>query len=972
GFADGNADTIELERADGVSNATTDDLLEIYVNGGSAPFFSGEQSGILSLTVIGSTDDDQLLITETSLGMPQLAAVTPAIGAVAVDNTALTPAGGVTAGSHLIASGKAFLAAVTNTTASDWDRTDVAIHFDGGSSPDIDTIKVVLARPHSVSAVGTATQGNLATDLWPIELGGDGVGGLDLLISYANISMTASVEWMGAGGAVLADASSTSATTEMTIRDFNPAVNNGVNIVEGNNGFTEQKFSGFSWLYALGGDGAETIRLESLDTYDPDSSGNGLPISLLTLDGDNVPTVYKTLTATATFSDTGRLGTDEGNDTLIVEALPAGVTVVLLGGAGDDQFLVYNSQDTESQEDDSVAGFAGTLIVSPAAMATTETSLDLIGPDELEGNDSLIIRDLGDSGGGDTVFIGSTTQTGNFYIDGVLETGDVVSTVVNGLFDGVSPAAPQIIYSLIESVTIQLGVGADDVTLDFQGKSDELTTLQIFGNDGDDVFEFMSDTPYGADRETQQQGADIPVLTFYGESGNDSFVFVDSAELFGIGTCVDGGEGVDKLDFSNFLNERAVYLVTIGAIDGYQGYEGDWGMARGGGQLGGGGDAQSSRAQGDYPCFTNIDELEGSPQPYDVLYGADRNTYWNLDGYNDITLDAGIVMDGIPLSIDAQCQCGGYVGQDLAFTDMENLFGGGLRDWFDIGPNFLLTGAIGGGEHGPVSDTLDMRDRTDDLEVDLTLLTASFAGGIDVVPDIGVASGNGGKQRPRLEEGGDIGASIENLLGGSGNDTLIGDVDVNWIAGYDGDDTLNGMAGADSVDGGWGNDVLQVSGTEAANDVSIGGPGESLDPLDDDLMVNIGSVAVTLGAFNTSPIDFSNSIDEYDGNGVGLVLNASGALMHLGATVLTNTPTVAGGAGNDAVTVSYENSVATAYSGGAGTMDSIMLTLEATDIQAMPIEDIFAIQAFINAPLAAPLTLTGTADKGNFTVSNDF
>ncbi|MFM7072401.1 MAG: beta strand repeat-containing protein, partial [Planctomycetota bacterium] len=138
GFADGNADTIELERADGVSNATTDDLLEIYVNGGSAPFFSGAQSGILSLTVIGSTDDDQLQITETSLGMPQLAAVTPAIGAVAVDNTALTPAGGVTAGSHLIASGKAFLVAGTNTTASDWDRTDVAIHFDGGSSPDID------------------------------------------------------------------------------------------------------------------------------------------------------------------------------------------------------------------------------------------------------------------------------------------------------------------------------------------------------------------------------------------------------------------------------------------------------------------------------------------------------------------------------------------------------------------------------------------------------------------------------------------------------------------------------------------------------------------------------------------------------------------------------------------------------------------------------------------------------------------
>jgi Ca2+-binding RTX toxin-like protein len=98
--------------------------------------------------------------------------------------------------------------------------------------------------------------------------------------------------------------------------------------------------------------------------------------------------------------------------------------------------------------------------------------------------------------------------------------------------------------------------------------------------------------------------------------------------------------------------------------------------------------------------------------------------------------------------------------------------------------------------------------------------------------------------------------------------------------------------------------------------------------------------------------------------------------MHLGSTLLTNTPTVGGGAGNDAVTVSFGNTVATAYSGGAGTADSLTLTLEATDIQAMvasmTLDDIIAIQAFINSPTAGPLTLTGDASKGNFTVSNDF
>jgi Ca2+-binding RTX toxin-like protein len=975
GYADSVKDTIAVERTDGPTDATTDDLLEIEINGTGSPFFSGAQGGILSLTVIGSSDDELFQITETEFGMPQLAAVSPAVGAVTVNNTALTPPGGTSAGSHLVAGGGKYLAGVTNTTAGDWDRTDVAIHFDGGNSPDVDQVKVIMARPHTVAAVGTAALGNLATDLWPAELGGAGVGGLDLLISYANLSTAASVEWVGAGGAVLADGSATSATTEITVHDFDADADDGVNIVDGNNGFTEQKFAGFSWLYVVGGDGAETIRLESLDTNDPDDDGDALPISLVTLDGDNLPTVFKTLNSTEFASNTGRLGNDAADDTLVVEALPEGVTVVLLGGAGNDRFHVFNDNDTESIEDDSVAGFAGTLIVSPAAMFLTGTLVDLVGPDEVGGNDSLVIRDFGDGADpelddGDTASISSATQDGAIYVKAgsgaVVESVTVVTTKVNGLFDAVeSPSALQIVYSQIEVLAIELGAGDDSFELDFQGLSDELQTVTISGNDGNDEFTFASDTPYGAETEGQQQGDDIPVLTIMGEAGDDTFIFMHAAELFGIGTCVDGGEGEDKLDFSSFLNERAIYLVTIGAIDGYQGYEGDWGLARGGGQYGDG-DVSVAREQGDFPCFTNIDVLEGSATTFDALYGADRDSYWDLT-----TLDAGVVMDGIPLAIDAECQCGGYVGQDLAFSDIENIFGGGQRDWFDVRQTFRLTGAIGGGDHAAVSDTLDMRDRTTSVSVNLTELTASFAGGIDVAPDISPTGRGSGKLRPRDEEGGDLGATIENLLGGSGNDTLIGDIDVNWIAGYAGDDTLNGKAGVDSVDGGAGSDILEVAGTEALNDVSVGGVGESLDPLDVDRMVNVGSVSVTLTAFNTGPTDFSNSIDEYDGNGAGLVLVSSGGMLHLGSTMLTDTPTVAGGAGNDSLTISYENSVATAYSAGAGS-DSLTLTLEATDIEAMPFADITAIQAFINAPNVGPLTLTGDATKGNFTVAGDF
>ncbi|MFO0906172.1 MAG: hypothetical protein U0939_24405 [Pirellulales bacterium] len=50
--------------------------------------------------------------------------------------------------------------------------------------------------------------------------------------------------------------------------------------------------------------------------------------------------------------------------------------------------------------------------------------------------------------------------------------------------------------------------------------------------------------------------------------------------------------------------------------------------------------------------------------------------------------------------------------------------------------------------------------------------------------------------------GGDVGSSVENLLGGSGSETLVGDADVNLIRGNDGDDTINAKAGVDDVDGG--------------------------------------------------------------------------------------------------------------------------------------------------------------------------
>ena len=51
-------------------------------------------------------------------------------------------------------------------------------------------------------------------------------------------------------------------------------------------------------------------------------------------------------------------------------------------------------------------------------------------------------------------------------------------------------------------------------------------------------------------------------------------------------------------------------------------------------------------------------------------------------------------------------------------------------------------------------------------------------------------------------------SSIENLIGGSGNDTLTGNDPANRLDGGDGNDLLNGAAGGDVLIGGRGQDIL--------------------------------------------------------------------------------------------------------------------------------------------------------------------
>jgi Ca2+-binding RTX toxin-like protein len=124
-----------------------------------------------------------------------------------------------------------------------------------------------------------------------------------------------------------------------------------------------------------------------------------------------------------------------------------------------------------------------------------------------------------------------------------------------------------------------------------------------------------------------------------------------------------------------------------------------------------------------------------------------------------------------------------------AFADL--LIGDGIANILSGGGgNDLLSGGLGNDtlNGGAGSDTADYTDATNDLQIVLD------------VP--GGATVNAGAL------GTDTLIAIENLNGGTGNDTLVGNALTNILTGGGGNDVLTGNDGDDVLKGGLGNDTL--------------------------------------------------------------------------------------------------------------------------------------------------------------------
>jgi Ca2+-binding RTX toxin-like protein len=187
------------------------------------------------------------------------------------------------------------------------------------------------------------------------------------------------------------------------------------------------------------------------------------------------------------------------------------------------------------------------------------------------------------------------------------------------------------------------------------------------------------------------------------------------------------------------------------------------------------------------------DDSLGHPDLGPFLPKADDNVLYSIMSYTGIERNPGTFS---PLDIAAlqyvYGAASGYHGDDTRYT---------------IGRDYLMIGDGGG------NDTIDGAAQTQDLTLSLEQGEWSHVG----------AKGETITARGQITI--DIGTVIENAIGGSGNDLILGNAVANSIGGGAGNDLLRGGGGDDRLDGGAGRDTAAYEGARAGYTIAQAGAG---------------------------------------------------------------------------------------------------------------------------------------------------
>jgi len=209
----------------------------------------------------------------------------------------------------------------------------------------------------------------------------------------------------------------------------------------------------------------------------------------------------------------------------------------------------------------------------------------------------------------------------------------------------------------------------------------------------------------------------------------------------------------------------------------------------------------------------------------------------------------------------------GSSGNDTIIGDANNniLYGGQAGD--DV-----ISGGDGVDEinGGAGADILDGGDGNDYLYYN--------SSSVSVTINLANNTASGG------EADGDIISNFENVIGGEGDDTLIGDANANGLYGFGGNDTIIGGNGSDYIYGGSGNDTITAIGTQA----SVNG-GAGADIMDG-------------GYIRYSDSDGAVQIDMTNGIGKGAYAEGDKFTNELGVEGSSYNDTIIGSVNNDYIT----------------------------------------------------------------------
>ncbi|MBB4186323.1 Ca2+-binding RTX toxin-like protein [Sinorhizobium terangae] len=544
---------------------------------------------------------------------------------------------------------------------------------------------------------------------------------------------------------------------------------------------------GNDWL--RGGDGADILDGgEDIDTADySDKTAaiavtlNGSGLATVTVGGVAEDTIAKiesivggsagdTLTGdTAANTFRGGLGADvldggDGSDTADFSDKTQSVVIALNGATNAVATIGGTAEDTVRNIENIISGSGNDQLTGDAAANTFRGGL---GADVLDGGAGVDTADYSDKTASVVVSLAGanavTVSVGGVAEDTLRNIENIIGGSGNDVLAGDGSA--NVLDGAGGSDTVDYSASTKQIAVTLNGSNNSSV---LVGGIAEDTIRNIENVTGGAVSDVITGDAQANVIN--GGAGGDLLKGAGGLDV------IDGGIGSDTIDFSDktaavvlALAGTANAIATVGGVaeDTVRNIENVFGGA-GADVLTGDAGSNTLRGGG------GTDSLDGGAGIDTADYrDKTKSIAVTLDGANAVTVKVnGVIEDTIQ---NFENISGGSAGDTLTGDSQANALLG--NDGGDTLKGGLGKDVLDGGDG---ADTADYLEKTDAINVSLngTANASVFVGGIAE----------------------DTVRGIENILSGSGNDTLVGDAANNLFRGALGSDFIDGGAGADTAD----------------------------------------------------------------------------------------------------------------------------------------------------------------------------